>query len=197
MTEGLVPPPQVSAPELVPPHFLYHDLHVRLICNATAHRIFDIDGDDEELNVSVGSFGLWIVGKVGMFTRRQGDPMWKHYQMCQQQPILIFEGDFKQLPPGISGEDDMRHCMWWCHTHPMYQFVLRHALFRFSGDEELLQICVNTLGGEEVATLDADATWSHMELLRELGDAPPEKRRRVLHVAVELVPGRSLGSMFV
>ncbi len=80
------------------------------VCNATVARIF---GQSQGFNENVAGFTLWVVGEVGMLSKEAADTIWSHWVRCGKAAVLIFEGDFQQLPPGLGSTPDARAAPWW------------------------------------------------------------------------------------
>lgn len=83
----------------------------------------------EDLSV----YAVWLIGEIGMLTKAMGDRIWRTWRLCDKIPLLIFEGDFAQLPPGVGEDQDVRSCTWWEFV-PERQL---HASHRFR-DQDLL-----------------------------------------------------------
>ena len=82
-----------------------------MIHNTTVCRAFGLPHN--VFNDAVAMHGLWIVGEVGMLSKAHADCIWSHWLRCGRLPVLIFEGDMQQLPPGLHHESDVRQCSWW------------------------------------------------------------------------------------
>lgn len=85
--------------------------HDRIV-NATVCAAFGMRRSGNFFVDEVAMFDLWVVGEVGMLTREQGDIINAHWKRCDSRPILVFEGDFQQLPPGVGLDADVRSCRW-------------------------------------------------------------------------------------
>ena len=91
----------------------------------TLHRAFGINAADSSTwrNDNVGDYDVWLIDEISMVHPKHFEHIMNAWISLDRLPILIFVGDFQQLPPIIKHGplNDARSCQRW-HS------VLHHDL---------------------------------------------------------------------
>lgn len=101
------------------------------VCNRTICSRFGIHGSSWRFQDEIGRFDVWVIGEIGMVPSEHADIIYAHWLRCDKRPVLLFEGDFAQLPP--VDETDVRGLPWWSNVKTFELFVCHR-----SSDQELL-----------------------------------------------------------
>ena len=176
------------------------------VTNATVCRAFGIKNDTHfEYNDAIGEHSLWVIGEVGMLPQRHGDIIYRHWVRLQKLPVIIFEGDFHQLPPGTGQEADIRQCLFWrdimtwtltenfrCADENLLSF-LRHIRTDVPSELQIRNFDDLVCGQDvEVATLSA--AWEHLPGATVL-TATRDTCAAVNAIGASLCDGAPLGSI--
>ncbi|CAJ1329622.1 unnamed protein product, partial [Effrenium voratum] len=95
----------------------------KLLCT-TYHRAFGIAGSDRLAwgNEALFMYDVWILDEISMIPTQHFEHMMRQWLLAGRWPILIFVGDFGQLPPiGLDTNADARQS-------PLWRQVARHDL---------------------------------------------------------------------
>lgn len=84
------------------------------VVSTTFHRAFGVTGEGLSDDFDyVASFDVWIVNEVGMMDVHHTDHILKAWHCLGKWPLLVFEGDFQQLPPPCRHYGDPRASVAW------------------------------------------------------------------------------------
>jgi hypothetical protein len=101
--------------------------------STTVNRAFGLDLNNVEGCADfAATFDAWFVFEISMLTQSQVEFILKSWRILNRAPVLVFDGDFQQLPPADGLGTDARDAELW----DVRQFTLLQV-FRTS-DSELL-----------------------------------------------------------
>ena len=84
------------------------------VLSTTLHRAFGINplGRSDDFDF-VAQFDVWLINEVGMVDATLTDHILAAWHCLGRWPILVFEGDFQQLPPPTAQYRDPRESEHW------------------------------------------------------------------------------------
>lgn len=80
----------------------------------TVHRAFGITVEDGAWDLyAPASWNMWVVGEIGMIPCEHLHHIFRCWRALDRVPLLVFEGDFQQLPPPMASAEDARDQPWF------------------------------------------------------------------------------------
>jgi hypothetical protein len=150
--------------------------HEHTLQTMTLHRGFSIGADAGAEHVPADDFSVWLIDEVSMITKSVFDCIMARWYSLQRYPVLVFIGDFHQLPP-----IDQQHCgdsrdsLLWRDINGFdlglgsfrsddsellaFQSLLRH---RHPTDAEVHEFFSGLTLGEDVTSMTLQRLWSDL-----------------------------------